>query len=155
MEFNGADEQFMRQALKLARESEQGGEVPVGAIVVIAGGVIGYGSNFPTRDVDPTAHAEIKALRSAARRMGNYRIPGSSLYCTLEPCAMCAGAIVLARVEQLIFAARDIRFGAVRSKFTLADSPLLNHRVQIREGLLAAESSELLSSFFQQARIRE
>jgi tRNA(adenine34) deaminase len=155
MNFDGADEQFMMRALKLARESEQAGEVPVGAVVVMSGEVIGCGSNFPIHDIDPTAHAEIKALRSAARCMGSYRIPGSALYCTLEPCAMCAGAIVLARVERLIFAARDIRFGAVRSKFALADSPLLNHRVQVQEGLLAAESSELLSRFFQQTRVRE
>ena len=127
----------------------------MGAVVVVAGEAIGWGSNFPVQDVDPTAHAEIKALRSAARQIGNYRIPGSTLYCTLEPCAMCAGAIVLARVQRLVFAARDLRFGAVRSKFALADSPLLNHRVQVREGLLAAESSELLSEFFQRTRIRE
>jgi tRNA(adenine34) deaminase len=155
MNFDRADEQFMRHALKLAQESEQVGEVPVGAVLVMAGEIIGCGSNFPIHDVDPTAHAEIKALRDASRRMGNYRIPGSILYCTLEPCVMCTGAIVLARVARLVFAARDIRFGAVRSKFTLADSPLLNHRVQVHEGLLAAESSELLSRFFQQTRIKE
>ncbi|MFL6464753.1 MAG: tRNA adenosine(34) deaminase TadA [Bryobacteraceae bacterium] len=155
MDFDRADERFMRQALKLAQGSEQAGEVPVGAVVVMNGEVIGRGSNSPITDVDPTAHAEIKALRDAARYMGNYRIPNSTIYCTLEPCAMCAGAIVLARVERLIFAARDIRFGAVRSKFTLADSPLLNHRVQVQEGLLAAESSELLTKFFQQTRIRD
>ncbi len=155
MDFDQADEQFMRKALTLAQASEQAGEVPVGAVVVVAGEIIGCGSNFPIRDIDPTAHAEIKALRSAARRTGNYRIPSSTLYCTLEPCAMCAGAIVLARIERLIFAARDIRFGAVRSKFMLADSPLLNHRVHVQEGLLAAESSELLMRFFQQTRIRE
>ena len=155
MEFDRADEQFMRHALELARRSEQAGEVPVGAVVVMSGEVIGCGSNFPVSDVDPTAHAEIKALRNAAKRIKNYRIPGSTLYCTLEPCAMCAGAIVLARVEHLIFAARDLRFGAVRSKFALADSPLLNHRVEVSEGLLAVEASELLSKFFQRARIRE
>ncbi len=150
--FDAADQRFMRQAIELARESAQAGEVPVGAVVVARGEVIGCGSNFPITDVDPTAHAEIKALRQAARRTGSYRLPGSTLYCTLEPCAMCAGAIVLARVERLVFAARDIRFGAVRSKFALADSPLLNHRVQVQEGLLAAESSELLTKFFQQTR---
>ena len=145
----------MRRALELARESERAGEVPVGAVIVMAGEVIGGGANFPIGDVDPTAHAEIKALRHAARHIGNYRLPGSTLYCTLEPCPMCAGAIVLARVERLVFAARDLRFGAVRSKFTLADSPLLNHRVRVEEGLLATESGELLSKFFQRARIGE
>jgi tRNA(adenine34) deaminase len=154
MDFDRADEQFMRQALKLAQESEQAGEVPVGAVIVMNGQVIGCGSNLPITDIDPTAHAEIKALRNAARHVGNYRVPNSTIYCTLEPCAMCAGAIVLARVERLIFAARDLRFGAVRSKFTLADSPLLNHRVQVQEGLLAAESGELLTKFFQQTRIK-
>jgi tRNA(adenine34) deaminase len=152
MEFDWADEQFMRKALELARSSGKAGEVPVGAVVVIGGEIVGCGSNFPIGETDPTAHAEIQAMRSAARRIGNYRLPGASLYCTLEPCAMCAGALVLARVERLVFAARDLRFGAVRSKFALADSPLLNHRVQISEGLLAAEASQLLSKFFQQAR---
>ncbi len=145
----------MRKALQLAQQSEQAGEVPVGAVVVRAGEAIGCGSNSPIHDSDPTAHAEVKALRDAAKRVGNYRIPGSTLYCTLEPCAMCAGAIVLARVERLVFAARDLRFGAVRSKFALADSPLLNHRVQVEEGLLAAESSELLMKFFQRTRVGE
>ena len=155
MGFDRADEQFMRRALELAKKSEQEGEVPVGAVVVVAGEIVGYGSNLPVADVDPTAHAEIKALRAAARHIRNYRIPDSTIYCTLEPCTMCAGAIVLARVKRLVFAARDIRFGAVRSKFALADSPLLNHRVQVHEGLLAAESSELLMKFFQRTRIRD
>ncbi len=148
MDFDKADEQFMRRAIELAQESERAGEVPVGAVVVSQGEIIGFGSNRPITAVDPTAHAEIQALRQAAKYMGNYRLPRSTLYCTLEPCAMCAGAIVLARVERLVFAARDIRFGAVRSKFALADSPLLNHRVRVQEGLLAAESGELLANFF-------
>jgi tRNA(adenine34) deaminase len=155
MDFDRADEQFMRRAIELAQASEQAGEVPVGAVIVMNSEVVGCGSNSPIADADPTAHAEIKALRDAARRLGNYRIPNSTLYCTLEPCTMCAGAIVLARVRRLVFAARDIRFGAVRSKFTLADSPLLNHRVQVQEGLLAAESGELLLRFFQQTRMAE
>lgn len=153
MEFDQVDEQFMRRALELAQETGRVGEVPVGAVVVMNGEIIGCGSNCPIADVDPTAHAEIKALRQAAKGVGNYRLPHSTLYCTLEPCAMCAGAIVLARVKRLVFAARDIRFGAVRSKFALADSPLLNHRVHVQEGLLAAESGELLTDFFEQARI--
>ena len=154
MEFDRADEKFMRQAIELAQESEQAGEVPVGAVVVVGGEVVGYGSNFPIRDIDPTAHAEMKAIREAARRVENYRLPGSTLYCTLEPCAMCAGAIVLARVERLVFAARDLRFGAVRSKFALVDSPLLNHQVRVQEGLLAAEAGKLLTEFFGRTRAR-
>lgn len=154
MEFDRADERFMRQAIELAQESEQAGEVPVGAVVVMGNEVIGSGSNFPITDIDPTAHAEMKALREAARCVKNYRLPGSTLYCTLEPCTMCAGAIVLARVERLVFAARDLRFGAVRSKFALADSPLLNHRVRVQEGLLAVESGQLLAGFFGRARVR-
>jgi tRNA(adenine34) deaminase len=153
MEFDQADEQFMRRAIELAQEAGRMGEVPVGAVVVARGEIIGCGSNCPITDIDPTAHAEIRALRQAAKGVGNYRLPYSTLYCTLEPCAMCAGAIVLARVKRLVFAARDIRFGAVRSKFALADSPLLNHRVHIQEGLLAAESGELLLNFFEQTRI--
>ena len=154
MNFDRADERFMRRAIELAQESGKAGEVPVGAVVVIGDAVIGCGSNFPIKDLDPTAHAEIKALREAARRVKNYRLPGSTLYCTLEPCAMCAGAIVLARVERLVFAARDLRFGAVRSKFALADSPLLNHQVQVHEGLLATESSALLTEFFGRTRAK-
>lgn len=155
MGFDRADEKFMRRAIELAQKSEKAGEVPVGAVVVMDDEVIGCGSNFPIKDVDPTAHAEIKALREAARHVKNYRLPGSTLYCTLEPCTMCAGAIVLARVERLVFAARDLRFGAVRSKFALADSPLLNHQVRVQEGLFATESSALLIEFFGRTRTKD
>lgn len=147
-----ADEQFMRRALELARTAEMEGEVPVGAVLVRDGSVLGEGWNRPISSGDPTWHAEISALRQAAAAAGNYRLPGSTLYVTLEPCVMCAGAIVLARVDRLVFAARDLRFGAVRSKFCLADSDLLNHRARVEEGLLGAEAAELLARFFRQRR---
>lgn len=138
----------MREALALAHESEAAGEVPVGAVVVLDGVVIGAGHNAPVGAHDPTAHAEIAAIRQAALHLANYRLTGASLYVTMEPCVMCAGAIVHARIERLIFAARDLRFGGVRSKFRLADSELLNHRVEIVEGVCAAESIALLQAFF-------
>ena len=142
----------MGLALELARSAEQHGEVPVGAVLVCEGSVTGRGWNHPIRSNDPTCHAEICALREAAGALGNYRLLHSALYVTLEPCIMCVGAILSARVSRLVFAARDLRFGAVRSKFRLADSDLLNHRVDIQEGLLAAESAALLSAFFNARR---
>ncbi len=145
-------ERFMEEALQLARDAARQGEVPVGAVVVLEGEIVGRGWNSPIRLVDPTAHAEILALREASRRLGNYRLPGADVYVTLEPCVMCAGALVHARVRRLIFGARDLRFGGVRSKFQLADSPLLNHRVEIIEGIRAAECTELLREFFRDRR---
>lgn len=142
------DEEFMRAALDLASEAESAGEVPVGAIVVIDGQIVGRGFNSPVSQQDPTAHAEVLAIRMAARAVGNYRLLGSTLYATLEPCPMCAGAMVHARVERLVFGARDLRFGAIRSKFQLADSDLLNHRLQVVEGPCAAECVEQLQRFF-------
>lgn len=150
-----ADRTFMRAALDLARQAERLGEVPVGAVVVADGAVIGEGWNRPIAAADPSAHAEMGALRQAAARRNNYRLPGATLYVTLEPCVMCAGALVLARIERLVFAARDLRFGGVRSKFRLADSELLNHRVRVEEGLLAAEAGEMLQQFFQGKRTGE
>lgn len=146
------DEKFMRRALELARRAEGAGEVPVGAVVVCQGEIAGEGWNRPISACDPTAHAEIAALQEAARTLRNYRLPGATLYVTLEPCVMCAGAIVIARIERLVFGARDLRFGAARSKFTLADSDLLNHRVQIEEGVLASEAVDLLARFFRGRR---
>jgi len=142
------DEFFLRQALALAREAESAGEVPVGAVVVLQGTVIGTGRNSPISQNDPTAHAEILALREAAAAIGNYRLEGATLYATLEPCVMCAGALVAARVARVVFGARDLRFGGVRSKFRLADSDLLNHRVEIVEGVLGAECAEVMQRFF-------
>jgi tRNA(adenine34) deaminase len=146
------DERYMREALRLAREGAVADEVPVGAVVVREGEIIGRGSNSPIARNDPTAHAEILAVRQAAERMGNYRLPDATLYCTLEPCVMCAGALVSARVARLVFGARDLRFGGVRSKFQLADSDILNHRLEITEGVLAAECVELLRGFFGERR---
>jgi tRNA(adenine34) deaminase len=142
----------MAEALRLARLGETAGEVPVGAVVVMNGEIVGRGSNSPIAHADPTAHAEILALREAAAALGNYRLEGADLYCTLEPCAMCAGALVNARAARLIFGARDLRFGGVRSKFRIADSELLNHRVEIVEGVLAVDCAELLRDFFARRR---
>lgn len=151
-EWTPSDHTFMRAALELALKAEQAGEVPVGAVVVADGLIVGEGWNRPISSRDPSAHAEMGALRDAAARLANYRLPGATLYVTLEPCAMCAGAIVLARIERLVFAARDLRFGAVRSKFRLADSELLNHRVRVEEGLFAGTAAELLQRFFRERR---
>lgn len=147
-----ADQRWMREALELARQAEARGEVPVGAILVIGGRAAGRGSNCPIGLNDPTAHAEILALREAASAAGNYRLEASTLYCTLEPCAMCAGALVHARVARLVFGCRDLRFGAVRSKFRIADSEILNHRVEVVEGVLAAECTALMETFFRSRR---
>jgi tRNA(adenine34) deaminase len=146
------DEDFMRDALRLARLGEDAGEVPVGAVAVLGGEIVAAAYNAPISRNDPTAHAEILALRQAAAKIGNYRLAGVTLYCTLEPCPMCAGALVAARIERLVFGTRDLRFGAVRSKFQLADSELLNHRVEIVEGVLAPECVELLRDFFEEKR---
>jgi tRNA(adenine34) deaminase len=142
------DEIYMREALKLARTASSADEVPVGAVIVLNGKIIAGMGNSPISSQDPTAHAEINAIRQACASTGNYRLEGADLYCTLEPCAMCAGAIVHARFRRLIFGARDLRFGGVRSKFRIADSELLNHRVEVVEGVLGAECSELLQAFF-------
>ncbi len=147
-----ADEHFMQEALRLAREGAGGEEVPVGAVVVIGGEIAGSAWNAPIGRNDPTAHAEILAIREAAVKTGNYRLPGSTLYCTLEPCVMCAGALIAARVDRLVFGTRDLRFGGVRSKFQLADSDILNHRLEVVEGILAPECVELLRTFFESRR---
>ena len=146
------DEHFLHMALDLARQAETAEEVPVGAIVVLNDEVIGRGHNSPVASHDPTAHAEIMALREAALHTHNYRLEGATIYTTLEPCVMCAGALVAARVKRLVFGARDLRFGGVRSKFRLADSDLLNHQVEVVEGVLSAECSELLRDFFARRR---
>jgi len=143
---------FMQEALELARQAAASGEVPVGAIVVVEGRVAGRGANSPIAKNDPTAHAEMLALREAAQAMGNYRLAEATLYVTLEPCVMCAGALVAARVKQLVFGTRDLRFGGVRSKFRVADTELLNHRVEIVEGVLAVDAVRLLQQFFDSRR---
>jgi tRNA(adenine34) deaminase len=147
-----ADEEFMSAALALAARAETAGEVPVGAVIVMDGQIVGSGFNSPLSRQDPTAHAEMLAIREAAAAVGNYRLTGSTLYVTLEPCPMCAGALVNSRVSRLVFGARDLRFGGVRSKFQLADSDLLNHKVSVVEGVRAAECIELLQQFFAKRR---
>ena len=142
----------MREALRLAREAAAAGEVPVGAVVAAGDEILGRSWNSPISRNDPTAHAEVLALREAAARIRNYRLEGATLYCTLEPCVMCAGALVAARIGRLVFSARDLRFGGVRSKFQLADSDVLNHRVEVVEGVLAADCVELLREFFETRR---
>jgi tRNA(adenine34) deaminase len=146
------DERWMREALGLAVEARRAGEVPVGSVLVRNGLPLSRGYNRPISSSDPTAHAEMIVLREAARLLGNYRLAGCTLYVTLEPCAMCAGALVAARISRLVFGARDLRFGAVRSKFRIADSDLLNHCVEITEGVLGAQATELLQRFFNERR---
>ena len=148
------DEFFMREALSLARSAECLGEVPVGAIVVREGQIVGRGFNAPIGESDPTAHAEIAALRDAARNLGNYRLPGCSLFVTLEPCAMCAGAILHARIARVVFGARDPKTGVAGSVLDLFAEPRLNHHATIEGGLLADECGRMLSSFFAARRGR-
>lgn len=138
----------MRVALSLAREAGAAGEVPVGAIMVLDGEIIGRGFNQPILRHDPTAHAEIMALRDAAHRAGNYRLPGSTLYVTLEPCVMCTGAIMHARVARVVYGARDPKTGAAGSVVDLYGESRLNHHADIEGGVLAEECGALLSSFF-------
>ena len=142
------DEAFMAEALALARAAQQRGEVPVGAIVVKDGAIVGRGGNAPIAANDPTAHAEIAALRDAARALGNYRLPGCALYVTLEPCAMCVGAILHARISRLVYGARDPKTGACGSVVDLFAEPRLNHHATAHGGVLADESGKLLSNFF-------
>jgi tRNA(adenine34) deaminase len=143
----------MREALAEARAAEADGEVPVGAVLVVDGEIVARAHNTPIASHDPTAHAEINLLRAAARARRNYRLDeNATVYVTLEPCVMCAGALVHARIRTLVFAARDLRFGGVRSKFELADSDLLNHRIEVIEGPLAAECTAMLQDFFRSRR---
>lgn len=146
------DMRFMRRALELAREAEAAGEVPVGAVLVKDGEIIAEGRNAPVAGNDPTAHAEIVALREAAARLGNYRLPDTTLYVTLEPCPMCVGALVHARVDRLVFGAFDPKTGAAGSAFELAGSERHNHRVRVDGGVLETECAELLRGFFRERR---
>jgi tRNA(adenine34) deaminase len=142
------DEGFMRVALGLAREAAAGDEVPVGAVLVLDGQIVGRGFNQPILRHDPTAHAEVMAMRDAANRLGNYRLPESTLYVTLEPCVMCSGAIMHARVGRVVFGARDPKTGAAGSVVNLFGEERLNHHAVIKGGVLADECGALLSSFF-------
>jgi tRNA(adenine34) deaminase len=139
---------FMEVALEEARTAAANGEVPVGAVIVIGDRIISRAGNRTIAECDPTAHAEVLALRSAAAAVGNYRRLGSSMYVTIEPCAMCAGAIIQARIGRLIYGAEDAKGGAVRSCFSVLDHPRLNHRVEVTAGVLARQSAALLSDFF-------
>jgi tRNA(adenine34) deaminase len=148
MDASPSDFEFMRAALEEARHAASRGEVPVGAIVAIEGHAIARSGNRTITDTDPTGHAEMVALREAALRVGNYRLTGATLYVTIEPCAMCAGAMIQARIERLIYGADDVKAGAVKSCFNMLDHPQLNHSVEVTSGVLAEESAALLKDFF-------
>src|SRR6202451_2660031 len=145
---NDRDARFMRGALGEARAAAERGEVPIGAVVVINDEIVARAGNRTIADCDPTAHAEVIALREASKHMGNYRLAGADLYVTIEPCAMCAGAMIQARIARLIYGAPDARGGAVRSCFAVLDHPLLNHRVEVTAGALAEEAAAALRDFF-------
>jgi tRNA(adenine34) deaminase len=147
-EIPNADVTFMQAALEEARAAGARGEVPVGAVVVSGDRVVGRGANRTILDCDPSAHAEIVALREAARTTGNYRLIGATLYATIEPCAMCAGAMVQARIARLVYGADDPKGGAVHSCFSILDHPQINHRVEVSRGMLAEEAAALLQNFF-------
>lgn len=148
-----SDEEYMQLAIAEARAAEAAGEVPVGALVVSAAGeVIGRGNNQVLRCSDPTAHAEMVAMREAGQSLENYRLLGCTLYCTLEPCAMCAGAILHARIARLVYAARDPKAGACGSVLEVMNHPALNHRSEVTEGVLAEECSAMLTGFFRARR---
>ncbi len=138
----------MRQALLLARRAEAAGEVPVGAVVVRAGRILGGGHNAPIGTVDPTAHAEIAALRAAAREVGNYRLPGSELYVTVEPCLMCAGALAQARVARLVYGAPEPKSGAIESAARALEMLGLKHRLEVTAGVLGEDCAKLMTEFF-------
>lgn len=154
MSSSETDLMFMNEALALAREAGSLGEVPVGAIVVCAGEIVGRGYNRPIMANDPTAHAEVMALRAAGQALGNYRMPGCTLYVTLEPCAMCSGAIQHARIARVVFGARDPKTGACGSVTDLFAEARLNHHATVESGLLEADCGRLLSDFFAARRRR-
>jgi tRNA(adenine34) deaminase len=142
----------MQAALDEARLAGEAGEVPIGSVVVHEGAIIARGQNRVLRDVDPTAHAEIVAMRAAARAVTNYRLLGCTLFVTLEPCAMCAGAMIHARLDRLVFGAADPKAGAAGSVLSVLNHPQLNHQMAVEQGILAEESAELLRSFFRERR---
>jgi tRNA(adenine34) deaminase len=142
----------MQAALNEARQAAEAGEVPIGAVVVREGAIVARGQNRVLRELDPTAHAEIVALRAAAAAIGNYRLTGCTLYVTLEPCAMCAGAMIHARLDRLVYAAADPKAGAAGSVLAVLNHPQLNHQMQVEQGILAEESAELLRGFFRERR---
>ncbi len=143
-----ADIQYMREALAEARSAAAAGEVPIGAVLVHDGKILARSGNRTIRDCDPTAHAEVVALREAAYRLANYRLASTTLYVTIEPCSMCSGAILQARVPRLVYGADDPKGGAVRSCFEILSHPRLNHQVEVTSGVLAAECAAIIQSFF-------
>ncbi len=151
---NDADVQFMREALAEAARAEAEGEVPIGAVVVRGMEIVGRGANRMIVSNDPSAHAEIVAMREASQRLANYRLTGCTLYVTMEPCPMCAGAAVLARLDRLVYGCDDPKAGAVRTLFRLADDLRLNHRMEIERGVLAGECAARVREFFQKKRIQ-
>src|SRR5580658_2367973 len=146
------DLDFMQAALTEARLAAENGEVPIGAVMVCEGAIIARGQNRVLRDNDPTAHAEIVALRGAARALCNYRLNGCTLYVTLEPCAMCAGAMIHARIDRLVYGAADPKAGACGSVLSVLNHPQLNHQMKVEQGIAAEESAELLRNFFRERR---
>lgn len=147
-----AHEPFMREALAEARTAAAAGEVPVGAVIVVGGEIVGRGGNQPVGSHDPTAHAEVVALRDAARRVGNYRLPGATMYVTVEPCLMCVGALVHARIDTLVFGAPEPKAGAVESTQRAHEHPALNHRLRVVSGVLAGDARGLMKEFFEKRR---
>jgi len=147
-----SDAEAMDAALREARSAAEAGEVPIGSVAVHDGAIIARGQNRVLRDNDPTAHAEIVAMRAAALALGNYRLNGCTLYVTLEPCAMCAGAMIHARLDRLVYAAPDPKAGAAGSVLSVLNHPRLNHQMQVEQGILEEESAELLRSFFRERR---
>lgn len=146
------DVEFMRTALTEARDAAERGEVPIGAVLTLDNRIIAGAGNRTIADCDPTAHAEIVALRAAAKTIGNYRLLGTTLYVTIEPCAMCCGAMIQARIARLVYGADDAKAGAVRSCFAVLDHPQLNHRVAVTSGVLAEDSAAILKTFFSARR---
>jgi len=146
------DAHWMRQALLAAHDARARGEVPVGTCIVKAGRVLAVSGNRTRTDGDPTAHAEIVALREAARKLGNYRLTDTIVYSTIEPCAMCAGALIQARVQRLVYGARDERAGAVESRFRVCDTDFLNHRIEVTTGVLEEDCREIMQQFFRARR---
>ena len=146
------DQEWMARAIELAAKAARENEIPVGAIVVLNGEIIGEGYNSPISLCDPTAHAEIQAIRMACKTVNNYRLPGATLYVTLEPCSMCAGAIVHARIDRVVYAATEPKSGVVESQGRFFEAPFLNHQVKIHQGVLAEAASAQLTQFFQYRR---
>lgn len=146
------DTEFMREALAEAQSAGDAGEVPIGAVVVVGGEIVARGQNRVLRDLDPTAHAEMVAMRAAARAIGNYRLLECDLYVTLEPCAMCAGAMIHARLKRLVYGAKDPKAGAAGSVLEVLNHPRLNHQMEVASGVLDQECGEILREFFRQRR---